>query len=344
MPALEVRTMIANRWIRSLALGLTTTIAVAFAAATPSTRGAAAEVYPSRPITLVVPFAAGGPSDTVARILSERMRVSLGQSIVIENVVGAAGSLAVGRVVRAAPDGYTLSFGHWSTHVVNGAVYPLQYDLLQDLQPISLLPSNPMLIVAKNAVPAKDLQELIAWLKANEDKASAGTSGPGSGSHIAALYFQQVTGTRFRFVPYRGTGPALQDLIAGHIDLVVDQVSNSLPHARDGVIKAFAVTAQSRLASAPHIPTVDEAGAPGLHMTIWYGLWAPKSTPQHVVARINTVVMEALADPTVRQRFTDLGLDVPPRSQQTPEALAVHHKAEVEKWWPLIKAANITVN
>jgi tripartite-type tricarboxylate transporter receptor subunit TctC len=333
-----------NKWIRGPGLGAAIVGVVTFATTALSNSSAPAQVYPSRPVALVVPFAAGGPSDTVARVLSERMSVSLGQSIVIENVTGGAGSIAVGRVARAAPDGYTLSFGHWSTHVVNGAVYPLQYDLLKDLEPISLLPSNPMLIVAKSAVPAKDLKELIAWLKANEDKASAGTSGPGSGSHIAALYFQRITGTRFRFVPYRGTGPALQDLMAGHIDLVVDQVSNSLPHARGGVIKAFAVTAQGRLASAPDIPTVDEAGVPGLYMTIWYGLWAPKGTPKDVIVKVNAAVAEALADPTVRRRFTDLGLDVPPRDQQTPEALAAHHKAEIEKWWPLIKAANITVN
>jgi tripartite-type tricarboxylate transporter receptor subunit TctC len=333
-----------NKWIRGPGLGAAIVGVVTFATTALSNSSAPAQVYPSRPVALVVPFAAGGPSDTVARVLSERMSVSLGQSIVIENVTGGAGSIAVGRVARAAPDGYTLSFGHWSTHVVNGAVYPLQYDLLKDLEPISLLPSNPMLIVAKSAVPAKDLKELIAWLKANEDKASAGTSGPGSGSHIAALYFQRITGTRFRFVPYRGTGPALQDLMAGHIDLVVDQVSNSLPHARGGVIKAFAVTAQGRLASAPDIPTVDEAGVPGLYMTIWYGLWAPKGTPKDVIAKVNAAVVEALADPTVCRRFTDLGLDVPPRDQQTPEALAAHHKAEIEKWWPLIKAANITVN
>jgi tripartite-type tricarboxylate transporter receptor subunit TctC len=333
-----------NKWIRGPGLGAAIVGVVTFATTALSNSSAPAQVYPSRPVALVVPFAAGGPSDTVARVLSERMSVSLGQSIVIENVTGGAGSIAVGRVARAAPDGYTLSFGHWSTHVVNGAVYPLQYDLLKDLEPISLLPSNPMLIVAKSAVPAKDLKELIAWLKANEDKASAGTSGPGSGSHIAALYFQRITGTRFRFVPYRGTGPALQDLMAGHIDLVVDQVSNSLPHARGGVIKAFAVTAQGRLASAPDIPTVDEAGVPGLYMTIWYGLWAPKGSPKDVIAKVNAAVVEALADPTVCRRFTDLGLDVPPRDQQTPEALAAHHKAEIEKWWPLIKAANITVN
>jgi tripartite-type tricarboxylate transporter receptor subunit TctC len=333
-----------NKWIRGPGLGAAIVGVVTFATTALSNSSAPAQVYPSRPVALVVPFAAGGPSDTVARVLSERMSVSLGQSIVIENVTGGAGSIAVGRVARAAPDGYTLSFGHWSTHVVNGAVYPLQYDLLKDLEPISLLPSNPMLIVAKSAVPAKDLKELIVWLKANEDKASAGTSGPGSGSHIAALYFQRITGARFRFVPYRGTGPALQDLMAGHIDLVVDQVSNSLPHARGGVIKAFAVTAQGRLASAPDIPTVDEAGVPGLYMTIWYGLWAPKGSPKDVIAKVNAAVVEALADPTVCRRFTDLGLDVPPRDQQTPEALAAHHKAEIEKWWPLIKAANITVN
>ena len=302
---------------------------------------APAQVYPSRPITMVVPFAAGGPVDTVARILSEPMRATLGQSIIVENVTGAAGSIGVGRVARAAPDGYTLSIGHWSTHVVNGAIYPLPYDLLRDLEPIVLLPSNPMIVVSKNAVPAKSLNEFVGWIKANEGKVSAGTAGAGSATHVAGVYFQNVTGTRFQFVPYRGTGPALQDLVAGQIDFIVDQASNSLQHVRDGKIRAYAVTASARLPSAPDIPTVAEAGLPSLDISVWYGLWAPKGTPKEIIAKLNAAAVQALSEPTVRQRFAELGLDMPPRDRLTPEALAAYQKAEIEKWWPVIKDANI---
>ena len=302
---------------------------------------APAQVYPSRPITMVVPFAAGGPVDTVARILSEPMRVTLGQSIIVENVTGAAGSIGVGRVARAAPDGYTLSIGHWSTHVVNGAIYPLPYDLLRDLEPIVLLPSNPMIVVSKSAVPAKNLNEFVGWIKANEGKVSAGTAGAGSATHVAGVYFQNVTGTRFQFVPYRGTGPALQDLVAGQIDFIVDQASNSLQHVRDGKIRAYAVTASARLPSAPDIPTVAEAGLPSLDISVWYGLWAPKGTPKEIIAKLNAAAVQALGEPTVRQRFAELGLDMPPRDRLTPEALAAYQKAEIEKWWPVIRGANI---
>jgi tripartite-type tricarboxylate transporter receptor subunit TctC len=302
---------------------------------------APAQVYPSRPITMVVPFAAGGPVDTVARILSEPMRATLGQSIIVENVTGAAGSIGVGRVARAAPDGYTLSIGHWSTHVVNGAIYPLPYDLLRDLEPIVLLPSNPMIVVSKSAVPAKSLNEFVGWIKANEGKVSAGTAGAGSATHVAGVYFQNVTGTRFQFVPYRGTGPALQDLVAGQIDFIVDQASNSLQHVRDGKIRAYAVTASARLPSAPDIPTVAEAGLPSLDISVWYGLWAPKGTPKEIIAKLNAAAVQALSEPAVRQRFAELGLDMPPRDRLTPEALAAYQKAEIEKWWPVIKGANI---
>jgi len=302
---------------------------------------APAQVYPSRPITMVVPFAAGGPVDTVARILSEPLRATLGQSIIVENVTGAAGSIGVGRVARATPDGYTLSIGHWSTHVVNGAIYPLPYDLLRDLEPIVLLPSNPMIVVSKSAVPAKNLNEFVGWIKANEGKVSAGTAGAGSATHVAGVYFQNVTGTRFQFVPYRGTGPALQDLVAGQIDFIVDQASNSLQHVRDGKIRAYAVTASARLPSAPDIPTVAEAGLPSLDISVWYGLWAPKGTPKEIIAKLNAAAVQALSEPAVRQRFAELGLDMPPRDRLTPEALAAYQKAEIEKWWPVIKDANI---
>jgi tripartite-type tricarboxylate transporter receptor subunit TctC len=301
----------------------------------------AAQGYPSRPVTMIVPFAAGGPVDTIARIVGVPMGKALGQSIVVENVVGAAGTLGVGRVARAAPDGYTLSIGHWSTHVINGAVYPLQYDLLRDLEPLALIASNPLMIVVHPSVPARDLKELIAWLKANPGKASAGTAGAGSASHMGGIYFQGATGTRFEFVPYKGTGPAMQDLLGGRIELMFDQASNSIPQVRGGKIRALAVTARTRIAAAPDVPAVDEAGLPGLHVSVWYGIWAPRGTPREVSARLNAAIVAALADPTVRQRLSDLGQEIPQREQQTPEALGAFHKAEIEKWWPMVKAAGI---
>jgi tripartite-type tricarboxylate transporter receptor subunit TctC len=300
-----------------------------------------AETYPSRPITMVVPFAAGGPTDTLARIVAERMRQALGQTIIIENTTGAAGSIAVGRVARSAPDGYTLSIGHWSTHVVNGAIYPLTYDLLKDLDPVALLPSNPQLIVATNGVPARDLKELVAWVKANQSKVSAGTAGAGSASHVGGLYFEKFTDTHLTFVPYRGTGPAMLDLMAGQINLMLDQSSNSLPQVREGKIRAFAVTANKRLASAPDIPTVDEAGLPGFYISVWHGLWVPHGTPKDAIEKLTAAAQEALADPAVQKRLAELGQEIPPREQQTPEALGAYQKAEIEKWWPIIKAANV---
>ena len=304
-------------------------------------RAQQAQSYPTRPITMVVPFPAGGPTDTVGRIVAERMRVSLGQPIVIENVTGAGGTIGVGRVARAVPDGYTLSVGFLGTHVLNGAIYLLQYDVLNDFEPVALLASNPQLIVAKNATPANSLNELIAWLKANPGKASQGTAGVGSPAHVSGAYFQKETRTRFQFVPYRGAAPAMQDLIAGQIDLMFDQALNSLPHVRAGKIKAYAVTADVRLASAPEIPTVDEAGLPRFYISIWSGMWAPKGTPKDVVAKLNAAVVDALSHPTVRQQLADLGQEVPLRDQQAPEALRAFQKAEIEKWWPIIKAANI---
>jgi tripartite-type tricarboxylate transporter receptor subunit TctC len=304
---------------------------------------AAAEDYPSRPIAMIVPFAAGGPTDVVTRILAEGMRASLGQPVLIENVTGAAGSIAVGRVARSAPDGYTLSIGHWSTHVVNGAIYKLPYDLLTDLAPVSLLVSNPQLIVANPKVPATDLKSLVEWIKSNPDKVSAGTAGAGSASHIGGIYFQNFSHTSFLFVPYRGTGPAMQDLISGQIQIMIDQSSNSLPQVRNKLIKAFAVTSKTRLAVAPDIPTVDEAGMPGFYISVWHGLWVPKDTPKPIIAKLAAAVRAAFADPATRKRFLDLGQEIPPVEQQTPEALGAYQKAEIEKWWPLIKAAHIKV-
>ena len=301
--------------------------------------GASAQTYPSKPITIVVPFAAGGPSDALARILGDRMKATLGQSFIIENVTGAGGSIGVGRAVRAPADGYTVSFGHLGTHVANQAIYPLQYDMLTDLDPVVLLPSNPMVMVSRNSLPAKSLQELIAWLKANPG--SAGTAGAGSGSHIAGVYLQNLTGLRLQFVPYRGTAPALTDLVAGQIDIIVDQASNSMQQIRTGNIRAYAITDRKRLSAAPDIPTVDEAGLPGFYMTLWNGLWVPKGTPNEAVNRLNAAVVEALTDPAVKSRLVDLGLEIPDRAQLTPEALGAWHKAEAGKWWPIIKAANI---
>lgn len=305
---------------------------------------AGAQNYPSKPVTIIVPFAAGGPTDAIARVLGDRMRQSLGQTILVENVTGAGGTLGVARAVRSAADGYTLSIGHLGTHVVNGAIYPLNFDLVNDLDPVAMVSSNPMMIVSKNDVPAKNLKELIAWIKANDGKVSAGTAGVGSGAHFSGVYFAQLIGANLQFVPYRGTGPALQDLVAGQIDLIVDQASNSLAQVQAGKIRAYGITADKRLTAEPSIPTVDEAGLPGFHIQIWSGIWVPKGTPKDATAKLNAAVIDALADPAVRKRFADAGLDIPPRAQQTPEALGAHQQAEAKKWWPMIKAANIKAN
>jgi tripartite-type tricarboxylate transporter receptor subunit TctC len=300
-----------------------------------------AQNYPARPITMVVPFSAGGPTDTIARIMAERMRGPLGQTVIIENVTGAAGSIGVGRVARAAADGYTLSIGHWSTHVVNGAIYSLPYDVFNDFAPISLVASNPQLLISKLGVPASNLKGLIAWAKANQDRITIGTAGVGAASHVSGVYFQSTLGARFQFIPYRGAAPALQDVIAGQVDLMFDQAANSLPQVRGGKIRAYAVTAKTRIASAQDIPTVDEAGLPGFYIAVWHALWAPKGTPKDVIAKLTAAVRESLADPTVQKRLVELGQDLPGPEQQSPEALAAYHKAEIDKWWPIIKAANI---
>lgn len=301
-----------------------------------------ADTYPSRPITLIVPYAAGGPTDTLTRIIAEPMRIALGQTIVVENAAGGAGSAATQRVQRADPDGYTVIVGNWGTHVINGAMQALKYDLHADFEPISLIADNPHLIVSKSAVPATDLKGLITWAKANGDKLSAANSGAGSPSHLSGLQFQKLTGTMFPFVSYRGSGPALQDLMAGHIDLYFDQISNSLPAVQSGQVRAYAIAAPKRSAAAPEIPTVDEAGLPGFHISVWHAAWVPKGTPKAIVDKLNAAVGAALNDPSARKRLADLGQEVVDPDKRGPQALGAFHKAEIEKWWPLIKAEKLS--
>jgi tripartite-type tricarboxylate transporter receptor subunit TctC len=321
----------------------TLTIALALAA---TITAAAAQPFPSRPVTMVVPFGAGGPTDALARIVAERMRSSLGQTVLVENVTGASGTIGVGRVARAPADGYTMVLGNWPSFVVASAIYAnLSYDVGKDFEPIAQLPNNPYIVVSKKDLPAKDLKELIAYIKANPDKLSAGTGGAGSGQHVSGVYFQKVTGTSFTFVPYRaGSADVMRDLTAGHIDLSFDQAISALPFVRSGQVRAYAITGKTRLASAPDIPTVDEAGAPGVYISTWFGLWAPKGTPADAVAKLSAAALEALADPAVQKRLSDLGQEIPPADQQSAAALAAHLKAELDKWTPIIKEANIKVD
>jgi len=304
-------------------------------------RIARAQAYPSRPITMLVGYGVGGPSDTIARIVADRMKSALGQPIVVENVTGAAGSIGVGRLARGGPDGYTIGLGDWSTHCVNAAMYNLPYDVLKDFAPISLLPNAPQIIVTKNVVPAKNLTELLAWLKTNQGKVSYGTSGVGSPSHVSGVLLQKATGTKFQLVPYRGAAQVMTDMIAGQIDLSMFPATVALQQLRAGNVRAYAVTTRARIAAAPEIPTVDEAGLPGFYISLWWGLWAPKGTSNAIITSLNAAVVETLADPAVRARSAEQGLDIPPRDQQTPEALATFQKAEIEKWWPIVKEAGI---
>jgi tripartite-type tricarboxylate transporter receptor subunit TctC len=305
---------------------------------------ASAQVPASKPITIIVPFAAGGPADVLARLLGERMERTLGQPLIVENVAGAAGSLGVGRVVRAAPDGLTIGMGHLGTQVFNGALYNLQYDLVKDLEPIILLPANISVIVAKKDVPAKDLKELVAWLKANPDQATSATAGIGSIAHLASVYFQDKTGATLRIVPYRSGAAGLNDVIAGHVSVMFDQLTGSSAELyRSGKLRPFALAAKSRQPLIPDVPTVDEAGLPGLYISTWYSLWAPKGTSADVIARLNAAAVAALAEPDVHKRLEQQAAQIPPREQQTPEALGAFQKAEIAKWWPIIKAANIKV-
>jgi tripartite-type tricarboxylate transporter receptor subunit TctC len=303
---------------------------------------AGAQPYPSRPISIIVPFTPGGPVDTVARVVTDHMRGSLGQPFVVENVSGAGGSIASGRVARAAPNGYTIAIGDIGTYVLNGAVYSLPYDLLTEFEPIGLLVASPLLVLSRNTMAAKDLKDLMAWLKANQDKASQGHLGAGTLAHLCGLYMQTTTDAKWTFVPYRGAAPAMQDLTGGQIDVMCAAPGgSSLPLARSGQIKAYAVMASTRLANAPDIPTADEAGLPGFHLSFWQALWAPKGTPKDVIATLNAAAVAALADSGVRAKLAELGQVIPPPAEQTPEALATLRKAEADKWWPIIKAAGI---
>jgi tripartite-type tricarboxylate transporter receptor subunit TctC len=300
---------------------------------------ALAQSFPTRPVTLVVPYPAGGPTDVVARVLAERMRVPLGQPVIVENVTGGSGNIGVGKVVRAAPDGYTLSIGNNGSHVLNAALYTLNFDILKDFAPVALLTSNPQIVVTRKTLPANDLKELVAWLRANPDKATAGSAG--AVATVSIAFFQQKTDTRLVVVPYRGAAPAAQDLMGGQIDLMFDQASNALPQIRAGTIRAFAVTAKTRMANAPEIPTVDEAGLPGFYAALWQGIWAPKGTPAEAIARLNAAIGEALADPKVAQRLREIGQEPFPPDQRSVAAMAAFQQAEADKWWPIIKAANL---
>ena len=316
---------------------------VTTAAAASGISSAAAQSYPSHPITLIAPFPAGGPSDALARILSEPMRAALGQPIVIENVAGAAGTIGVARAVRSVADGYALSIGTSTTHMLTGGLYNLQFDLFADLEPVILIGAEPLLIIGRKNFPAADLKGLIEYLKANPDGASVGIAGVGATGHLTGISFQKETGTKFTFVPYRGNGPAMQDLLSGQIDFMIEPSSNFRSMLAAGSAKPFAVTSKMRLKSSPDIPTADEAGLPGFFVSLWYGLWVPKNTPKEIIAKLNTTMVQVLASPPVKQRFDELGIEIAALQQQSPEALRAFQKAEAERWWPIIKASNIKV-
>ena len=300
-----------------------------------------AQTYPARQITMMVPSVAGGPTDAIARLIAERMQASLGQPVVIENMGGAGGTIGMTRLARAGADGYTIGIGHWAHYVLSGAIYKVQYDLLRDFEPVALISTGPQVIVTRKDFPANDLNELINWLRANPGKANAGTGAASSPPNVFGVQFQKLTGSRFESVPYRGSGPALQAMMAGQIDLMIDLASNSAPQINTGTIKAFAVTAPHRLAAIPAVPTVDEAGLPGFYASVWHAMWAPRGTPKSHIDKINAAVVEALSDPALSKRLVDLGQQIPSREQQTPEALGKFHRAEIEQWWPIIRSSGI---
>jgi len=314
-------------------------LALVLATLSSGSRTGWAQNYPTRQVTMIVPYAAGGPTDVLARVLAEKMRAPLGQAVIVENVPGGGGSIGVGRVARAAPDGYTIDFGNNGSNVLVGALYALPFDLISDFEPVAELTTNPQIIISKTAIPARNLTELIIWLRENQKKVSVGIAGPVAAASV--INFQDMTSTQLQLVPYRGAAPAIQDLMGGQIDLMIDQLSNAIPQIKVDTIKAYAVAAKSRSPAAPEIPTVDEAGLPGLYGSLWHGLWVSKGTPRDVIVKLNTAVRQALVDPTVKQRLADIGQEIVPVEQQNPQALAAHQKAEIEKWWPIAKAANL---
>jgi len=300
---------------------------------------ALAQSYPSRPVTVIVPFAAGGPTDLVARVVADKMQAALGQPMVIENVAGAGGSIAAARVARAAADGYTLELGNNGSNLLVGALYDMPVDIVKDFAPIAELTDNPQIIVTRKTVPATNLKELLAWLAQNQKSVSVGIAGPVA--EVSVVNFETMTKTQFQLVPYRGAGPAIQDLIAGHIDLMVDQLSNSVPQIKADTVRAYALAAKTRSPAVPDVPTTDEAGLPGFYGALWHGLWAPKGTPADVIAKLNAAVKQALADPAVRQKLAAVGQQVVPLDRQTPEGLGAFQQAEMEKWFPIVKAAGM---
>ncbi len=316
-------------------------ISMAFAAIAAMSGAAAAQDYPSRPIAIIVPFTAGASADTIARILAERMQSSLGQPVRVENISGAGGTIGIEKVVRAAPDGYTALVGNWSSNVGAPAIYPIAFDIFKDLQPVSRLTDVPLMLIGRKSLPASNLRELIDWLRAHPDKASAATIGIGSASQLCAVDLQNNSGSHFQLVPYRGGAPAIQDVLGGQVDIMCGEASGMLPHVRARSVTAFAVVKGTRWFAAPDIPTTAELGLPNLDLTFWHGLWLPASTPPSIVARLNAAVQDALADPTVRQRIHDVGQEMPPLEQQSPEGLAAFHKASTDRWWPVINAAKL---
>ena len=315
--------------------------AVALAATAIVTSATAQSSFPSRHVTMVVPLATGGSTDTIGRIVAEGMRPHLGQPVIVENAPGAGGTTGVIRVARSAPDGYTMQIGQWGTNVASGAVHNLPINLLTDLEPVALIATQPFMIVGKKTLAPNNLKEMIAWLKENAGKVSVGTSGPGSPSHVSGVFFQNAIGGKFQFIPYRSAGLSTQDLVAGQIDMIMDTAATSGPHVKNGLLKAYAITGKTRSAALPDVPTVDEAGLPGFYFYFWHAIWVPKGTPKEIRARLNEAVVKAIADPVTRKRLIDIGQELYPAEMSTPEALAKFQKEEIEKWWPVIKAAGI---
>lgn len=305
---------------------------------------AVAADYPTRPITMVVPLGVGGSTDVIARIVAQGMGDVLGQRIVVENVTGAGGTIGEGRIARSTPDGYTIGIGQWGTNVATGAIYKLNYDLVKDFEPIGLIATQPLMVVTRQTMEAKNLKELVAWLKANSGKVTVGTSGIGTPSHVAGILLANVIDSKFTMVPFRGAGESTQAIVGGQIDVLLNTPALTMPLLKADKVKVYAVTSKERIATAPDVPTANEAGLPGYYFSFWHALWAPKGTPKDIIAKLNGALVKTLADPILRKRLIDISQDIFPATEQTPDALRAYHQAEIDKWWPIIKAANITVN